>query len=130
MPYMVMNHDVDPREAINAEIGDISNVEIFNNQVLCAIYIRPEKTKSGLYLTDQNRDEDKIQGKVGLIVKMGSEAFVDGNDQWFNDVIFNVNDWVVFRPSDGWSVTVNGVLCRIIDDINIRGRIQQPDQVW
>jgi len=127
---MVMNHDVDPREALNKEIGDISNLEIFNNQVLCAIYIRPEKTKSGLYLTDQNRDEDKIQGKVGLIIKMGPEAFVDGNDQWFNDVTFNVNDWVVFRPSDGWSVTVNGVLCRIIDDINIRGRIQQPDQVW
>ena len=41
-----------------------------------------------------------------------------------------LHDWVVFRPSDGWSVTVNKVICRILDDTNVRGRIQQPDQVW
>jgi co-chaperonin GroES (HSP10) len=129
MPYMVMTHDVDPKEALLKEIGDIDSVEIFNNQVLCAIYVRPEKTKSGIYLTSASRDEDKIQGKVGLILKQGPAAFVD-DGQWFTDTKFENGEWVVFRPSDGWSIVVNGVLCRMIDDVNIRGRIQHPDQVW
>jgi hypothetical protein len=25
---------------------------------------------------------------------------------------------------------VNGVLCRIFDDINIKGRVPHPDAVW
>lgn len=130
MPHMVMTHDTNPKEALIADLGDISGFEIFNNQVLCAVYVRPEKTKSGLYITAQSRDEDKIQGKVGLVVKTGPDAFTDTTGEWFNDMDIELSDWVVFRPSDGWSITVNGVLCRILDDTNIRGRVQHPDQVW
>jgi len=132
MSFMTMQHENDPKENIKKDIGDLSTVELFNNQVLVAVYVRPEKTKSGIYLTDKLREEDKFQGKVGLVLKLGASAFDDPNSQWFAgmDRLIAVDDWVVFRPSDGWSVTVNGVLCRILDDVNIRGRIQQPDQVW
>jgi co-chaperonin GroES (HSP10) len=94
------------------------------------VYIRPEKTKSGIVLPDQHRAEDRFQGKIGLVLKKGPDAFVDANDHWFKDLNVNVNDWVVFRPSDGWSVTINNVLCRILDDVNVRGRVKHPDQVW
>lgn len=127
-----MHHERDPKEVILEELGDINDIEIFNNQVFCAVYVRPEKTKSGLYVTDKTRDEDRYQGKVGLIVAMGPEAF-KSDDEWFKDVKFNLHDWVFFRPSDGWALTASGskdVLCRVIDDINIRGRIQHPDQVF
>jgi len=130
MPHMVMTHDTDPKQGIINEIGNIDDIEIFNNKILVAVYIRPEKTKSGIYLPDAHRDEDKIQGKVGLVMKMGPEAFDDPNGNWFNGVKVEEGDWVVFRPSDGWSITVNGVLCRMLDDTNVRGRIQHPDQVW
>jgi co-chaperonin GroES (HSP10) len=124
-----MSHDVEPKEAILNAIGDISEVELFHNQVLLAIYIRPEKTKSGLILTDSHRDEDRFQSKVGMLVKRGPMAFEqDGN--WFSNLTFGENDWLVFRPSDGWSITVNGVLCRIFDDVNIKGRVPHPDAVW
>jgi co-chaperonin GroES (HSP10) len=130
MPHMVMTHDTDPKDILTTELGDISGFEIFNNQVLCAVYVRPQKTKSGIYLTSQTVEEDKIQGKVGLVVKTGPDAFTDTTGEWFNDMDIELWDWVVFRPSDGWSITVNGVLCRILDDTNIRGRVQHPDQVW
>ena len=130
MPFMIMDHAVDPKEAILSEVGSLDDVEIFNNQILCAVYIRPTKTKSGLYLSDNTVDEDRNQSKVGLILKKGGSAFEDVGGEWFKDVEFKLNDWVVFRPSDGWSITVNGVLCRILDDVNVRGRIQHPDQVW
>jgi co-chaperonin GroES (HSP10) len=125
-----MHHEVDPKKKLKDEIGDLSKVEIFNNQVLVGVYIRPQKTKSGIYLTERTTDEDKFQGKIGLVLKKGNTAFVDPDNQWFADVQINENDWVLFRPSDGWSVTINGVLCRIIDDHAIRGRVDQPDRAW
>ena len=130
MPHMIMRHEVDPKKAILQAIGDISDFEIFNNKILVAVYIRPEKTKSGIFLTDNHREEDKYQGKVGLILKMGSSAFDDPSGEWFKGVTFNLHDWIIMRPSDGWSITVNGVLCRILDDMNVQGRATHPDQAW
>lgn len=130
MPHMQMQHDRDPKKELLKAVGDISTIDIYHNQILCAVYVRPEKTKSGLYIPDSNRQEDKIQGKVGLVLKMGPDALEDSSGTWFKGVEIKVGDWVVFRPSDGWSITVNGVLCRMIDDQNIRGRIVHPDQVW
>ena len=130
MSQIAMEHDVDPRKSILKAIGKLDEIEIFNNQLLCAVYIRPEKTKGGIVLPDQHRSEDKFQGKVGLVLKKGPDAFVDDTNTWFNGVSVDVDDWIIFRPADGWSITVNGVLCRILNDINVRGRIQHPDQVW
>jgi hypothetical protein len=39
-------------------------------------------------------------------------------------------DWLFFRPSDGFPISVNGVPCRLLIDEDIRGRISHPDAVW
>ena len=130
MPFMIMEHATEPKQKLLDDIGDISAFEIFNNQILIAIYVRPQKTKSGILLPDQMRDEDKIQGKVGLVVKKGPAAFVDETSEWFKDITVDVGDWVVIRPSDGWAITVNNVLCRIVDDTAVRGKVDAPDRVW
>jgi co-chaperonin GroES (HSP10) len=130
MPYMVMDHAVDPKKKLKEEIGDISNIEIFNNQILVAVYIRPEKTKGGIMLPGQTRDDDKYQSKVGLVLKKGPTAFLDDTESWFKDVTIDQDDWVVFKPSDGWAIVVNNVMCRMIDDTLVRGRVQHPDNVW
>lgn len=130
MPHMEMEHEKDPAEVLRKQAGDISSVEVFNNQLLVAVYVRPQKTKSGLYLTDKTTEEDRYQSKVGLVLKMGASAFHDTTGEWFSDVEINEGDWIVFRPSEGWSITVNGQLCRMIDDINVKGRVDQPDRVW
>lgn len=130
MPAMIMEHAIDPRDEILKKLGDLSQIEIFNNQILVAVYVRPNKTKSGIYLSDKTTDEDRYQGKVGLLLKAGPAAFED-DGKWFSGMTFTPGqDWLVFRPSEGWSITVNGVLCRIFDDIDVRGRIPQPDVVW
>ena len=130
MPPMKMAHAIDPKTELLQEVGDIKEVEIFNNQILCAIYIRPQKTKSGIILTEKYVDEDKYQGKVGLVLKMGPEAFVDDSGKWFKNMKIKVGDWVVFRPSDGWSVSINNKPCRILDDVAVRGRVKSPDIIW
>jgi len=127
---MIMQHEVDPKSKLLAELGDLSSVELFNNQILVATYIRPQKTKSGIYLTDKTTEEDKFQSKVGLLVQTGPSAFEHNDEGWFLGEEFELNDWLVFRPSDGWSITIHGVLCRILSDTQVKGRVQNPDEVW
>ena len=81
MPFMQMDHSNDRKTGIMKDIGDLSTFELFNNQVLVAVYVRPKKTKSGIYLPDATVDEDKIQGKVGLVIKEGPLAFGDESNQ-------------------------------------------------
>ena len=130
MPPMQMTHVNDPVQEILENVGDLSGIDVFNNQVLVGIYIRPAKTKGGIILTNNTVDEDRYQGKVGLVLKVGNVAFEDANGEWFKDANLKVGDWVVFRPSDGWSVAMNNYPCRMLDDMSIRARIQHPDQVW
>jgi co-chaperonin GroES (HSP10) len=140
VPIVAIHHEKDPREAIVEQAGDLSDIEVFNNQVLVGVYIRPEKTKSGLILTHKTTDEDKYQSKTGVILKMGPTAFEDPRDIWFRDASFEEGDWVVYRASDGWTVTLvsqdpktgekRELLCRLMDDTSIRMRAQTPDRVY
>jgi co-chaperonin GroES (HSP10) len=130
MPYMRMKHPVDPKKAILDELGDIKHINVFQNRLLVAIYIRPAKTASGIILTDKTTDEDKYQGKVGLVIKKGPQAFVDPENKWFNGLNVEVGEWVYFRPSESWPINVHGVECRMIDDTDIRGTLEHPDAVW
>ena len=130
MPAALMHHETDPATEIFAELGDISNVDLYFSSVLVAVYLRPEKTKSGIYYSDKTRDEDRYQGKVGLVVKIGPRAFVDDGEAVFHGQTVNVGDWVVYRPSDGWNVTINKRLCRILNDVDIKARVPAPDVIW
>lgn len=131
MPAMVMAHDTDPKTEIMEKLGDLSGVELFHNQILVATYVRPKKTKSGIYLSDQTVNEDQYQGKVGLVVKLGPQAFVSDEKTDFSGVKVNEGDWIFYRPSDGWPQQVNNVPCRIFDnEFLIRGRIASPDMVY
>lgn len=130
MPAMTMFHEKDPRDVLLDQLGNVSDFELFNNQVLLALYIRPTKTKSGIHLTSTTVEEDIYQSKVGLVVKLGPTAFEDDEGQWFKGVKIKTGDWLIARPSDGWTITINKVPCRILHDVNIRGRVQNVDQVW
>lgn len=131
MIQLQMQHDVDPKEQLLSALGDVSHIELMSNQILLAVYIRPEKTKSGLYLSDRYREEDRFQSKIGLLVARGPSAF-SGDDQgeWFGGRKFSDGEWILFRPSDGWSVTVNGVSCKIMTDTQVKGVVDNPDRVW
>ena len=125
-----MEHAEDPRQKLLSDIGNIDTLKIYNNWILCAVYKRPEKTASGIYLSDGVRKEDEYQGKVGLVVKKGPIAFQDDANTSFFGQNVNIGDWVVFRPSDGWSLNVNGQLCRMLQDTQIRLVTDAPDVVY
>ena len=126
---MKMTHAGDPRAELMSSVGDISGIKIFNNWILVAVYKRPEKTLGGIILTDNTRKEDEYQGKVGLVLKKGPLAFVDDDKASFNGQDVKLGEWIAFRVSDGWSLEVNGVICRMLQDVQIRLGLPSPDVI-
>jgi hypothetical protein len=49
---------------------------------------------------------------------------------WFQGLEFKVGDWLLFRPSDGYNVTVSKEPCRLLIDTNIKGRVSHPDLIY
>lgn len=125
-----MLHTTDPKKQLIDALGDLDSIILPNNQVLIAIYMRPEKTVSGIYLTDKYKDEDKWQGKVGLVVKMGPVAFQDDDNYQFNGFQAEIGDWVMVRPTDGWPFLIGETPCRMVQDADIKGIVSEPDLIY
>lgn len=127
-------HVEDPRDVIWGAVGaDIEKVEPFNQQVLVAIYIRPAtRTAGGLEIAEEAIDEDRYQGKVGMVLKKGPRAFVD--DPKLGVIFHGQNvepgDWVVYRASDGLKGMIGDREVRFIPDVYIKCRIDHPDAVF
>ena len=124
---MRMKHGGDPAKELMEKVGDLSSISIFGPKVLVAIYLRPNVTAGGIFLTDKAIDEDLYQGKIGLVIKTGPTAFQDSG--WFQQGV-NVGDWVWFRASNGIAMKFNGVDCRFMEDVRIEGKVTEPDKIW
>jgi len=133
----------DPKDDILAKLGDLSHVEIAQNECLIAIYIRPEKTPGGIILTPLNRKEDEYQGKAGLVVKIGSACRFERTDPKTGvtyGLPIALHDWIVARASDTWALDVNAnpdildqkdfVKCRLVYDDQIRMKVPHPGMIW
>lgn len=128
---------VDPKRALLDALGDISGVEVFHSLVMVATHVRPAITAGGIHLPDKTLLEDRFQGKVGLVVKMGPLAFKDDEltRARFGGVTVSVGDWVFYRPGDGFEMysvdpTDGGTSCRLFDDTQIMGRVSDPALIW
>lgn len=126
---MAVNKPQETEEQIRAGLPHLAEFEVYHNKILVGIYMRPEKTSGGLYLPDTTRDEDRWQGKCAVVLKKGPLAFKSDNAvQFDNDV--NEGDWVVFRVSDGFSIDVEGIHCRMLEDSHIQARISDPSLIY
>lgn len=135
--WVTVEHKEDPRQALLTRIGEVPKDLVQFSRMLVAIYQPPmvEKSGGGIILTDgmseEDRDEYVWQGKVGLIVAMGQQAYTDDDTFKFHGVANQVGDWVWFMPSNGQGCEVNEVPCRLFESERfINGRIPNPDLVW
>jgi hypothetical protein len=65
-----------PKKAHLEALGKYKD-KVLHSQVLVMGYTPAERTKGGIILTARARDEDRFQGKIGLVVAMGPGAFKD-----------------------------------------------------
>lgn len=119
----------DPRKAIPDLVGDLDGIEVIGDMVLVGIYIRPEKTAGGIIRPTVNKQEDVWQGKVGIVLKWGSDAFRDLETGELYSQRVEVGEWCVFKVGDGWSVHINDYPCRLVRDSAIRLKIKDPNVV-
>ncbi len=134
----------DPAAPLLEAAGDLSDYEVFHNLVLVATYIAPPRMLKGpngeniqLHAPDNALAEDRFQGKVGLVLKVGPTAFQDDSVAKFGGVTVKPGDWVMYRPSDGFELfirdrrrTNEGLSCRLVEDVFIRGRASDPSLIY
>lgn len=120
----------DPKKAILDKLQEpLKSVDLMENMVLLATYIRPAKTAGGVWRPDTNLQEDIYQGKVGLLVKAGPSAFSPDGEYSFKGAP-EIGDWVVYRVGDAWSLNLNGYPCRLVKDIAVRMKIKDPNVIF
>ena len=120
----------DPVVEWQKKVGDISGVDVFLNMVLVVTYIRPKVSKGGVHFADVSLKEDEYQGKVGLVLKKGPLAYVDDKVEKFAGCNVEPGQWVLYHALDGWQMKINGVHCRMLQDVHIKGRISDPSIIY
>lgn len=134
--YVTVEHTSDPKQDILDRIGTVPDGLVQFSRILVAVYQPPivHKTAGGIIITEQVKDEDiqeyLWQGKVGLVVARGPQAYVDDDATKFHGQSNDVGDWVWFRPSDGMACDVNEVFCRVLTERDVIGKIPHPDVIW
>lgn len=120
----------DPKKVVFDALGDaLGDWPLFLNQVLVVTAPHPEKSKGGLLYVPKTMDEERFQGKVGLVVKLGELAF-DDETRWPNeDTRPKIGDWVFYRNADTSECSINGISCRFILDDCIKGRVPSPKTI-
>jgi co-chaperonin GroES (HSP10) len=120
--------ETDPKALLFAKVGDIpSELTVLHSQVLVAGYIRPGKTKGGIFLTDKSVEEDRWQGNIGLVLALGKGAFKDDGVAHFHGDKLKVGDWVMYTPADGVSMFIREVPCRLFQDTRILMKVSNPE---
>lgn len=118
-----------PRQAILDFVGDLDGIEVMGDRVLVGIYMRPETSKGGIIRPDVNKVEDLWQGKVGLILKLGPNAFINPETGEKYEQALKEGDWGVFFVGDGKPMEVNGAACRLVKDVSFVAKIDNPEMV-
>lgn len=127
---LAMVHDDDPRQALKEKLGStIDHVVPLGTGVMVAVYKRPERTKSGLYLADNTRGEDDHQGKVGLVLRCGPTAFEEDASHRFGGLVPKQDDWIIYSVGETFAFMLGDVKVRIVEDVHIRAIVDQPDIV-
>lgn len=112
------------------DIGNLSNFIVLGSDVLVATYVKPRKTAGGILLPDKSVDEDRYQGKIGLVLKLGESAFKYSGPFAYEGTVPKVGQYVAFHTSDTREIGIRGVSCRTIDSQLIRMIVPDPDSVY
>jgi hypothetical protein len=138
-PLMLL-HRVDPKQQIVDAVGPwVKDIRIRPYDVMVATYLREKVvgdkvTTTGVFLSDGDQGtirEDRFQGKVGLVMQVGSLAFTETSDHRWKDFIPAAGDWVVLNVGDTFAFDLpGGWRVRIVEENLVRAIVPRPDIIW
>lgn len=113
-------------ELIKATAEAVKKMKLMRNRVLVASFVASVRTRGGIIRPQKTMDEDRYQGKVGLVLKMGPIAFRFDEDPERKHAP-KIGDWVLFRTADTHEVGIGqGAPCRFIYDDLVQSIIENP----
>ena len=117
------------RELVMSRI-DTSQIEVTLNRVLCAVYVQPERTAGGIIKPVSAMEEDVLQGKACLILKVGPAAFRDDTHTSFYGLRDKAKPgvWCSFRLGNASLIEISRIPCRVVMDDKIE--LIFPDANW
>ncbi len=122
----IAEDSTDPKQVLFKALGK-HDTEVLHAQVLVAGYVRPAKTKGGIFMPDKVIEEDRFQGNIGLVIAMGPGAFKDDNIAQFHGKSLKLGDWVMYVPADGIGIFIREVPCRLFSDTRILMKVTDPE---
>ena len=97
-------------------------------RILVLPYKAKEKTKGGIILSDKTVTESQIATNCGLVMDMGPDAYND-KDKFPNGPWCKKKDWVLFARYAGSRIYIDGGEIRVLNDDEILGTIEDPEDI-
>ena len=95
-------------------------------RILVLPYKRKEKTKGGIILTDQSLEESQVASSIGLVLKVGPDAYKD-KDRFPNGPWCKEKDFVVFSKYAGSRIKIEDGEVRLMNDDEILAVVNDPE---
>lgn len=108
-------------------LGDLSGITLLADNVLVATYVKPRKTSGGIIMPDNTVTEDRYQGKIGLVIKIGEGAFKYVGGYKYEGTVPKIGEYVAFHTSDAREMGLNGVSVKFVPDSLVRMILPDPD---
>lgn len=118
------------KKMVLKSLGDLSGITVLADNVLVATYIKPRKTSGGIIIPEASIHEDRHQGKVGLVLKVGEGAFKYVGGYKYEGTVPEIGQYVAFHTSDAREMALNGVSIKFIPDSLIRMIVPDPDNLY
>jgi len=97
-------------------------------RILVLPYKAKEKTKGGIILSDKTITESQIATNCGLVMDIGPDAYSD-KDKFPNGPWCKKKDWVLFARYAGSRIYIDGGEIRVLNDDEILGTIEDPEDI-
>ena len=110
------------REKLLADLGPtVEKMKLQRNRCLVATYVKPSVTAGGIIIPVTTGEEDRWQGKVGLLLAVGPSAF---NYDEVSDAVQKAHDLAQYEAHDaGQSEPTDEALeaatNRALDEVNV-----------
>lgn len=95
-------------------------------RILLKAIALPEKTKSGLILSETLRNMERRAYNIGLVLKMGAQAY-QPLERFPDGPYCKVGDWVVYSSYERDEINLNNHLCYFINDERIYATLSESD---
>ena len=97
-------------------------------RILILPFVTGKVTRGGIHLAKQTVDKERLATVVGYVVRLGPDAYKDGNKfpegQWCQE-----GDWIIFGRYAGARIQIEGGDLRLLNDDEILAVINDPEDI-